>query len=265
MTGRAVISSLRNHGYAVRAIVSTGKNRVALESLGAEVVVGDLGEKEIIETALRDVTALYLMWPNFVEGEFETLSRVITLARNRVDRIIYHSVLRPHIEAMPHHWAKMRVEEKLYAQNVQYTILQPCAYLDNFFRQIPQILQDRVASFPWGENSAISYVDLRDVAEIATLVLTSVGHAGASYELCGPDALVADQVAKVMTQFFGFAVRANVPMLPSRLESYSAKCMASMCDYYEQHGFAGGSKVLEGLLGRSPNNLEKWLERFSQI
>ena len=33
--------------------------------------------------------------------------------------------------SMPHHWLKMRVEEKLFASGLPFTILQPAAYMQN--------------------------------------------------------------------------------------------------------------------------------------
>ncbi|MFN8458488.1 MAG: NmrA family NAD(P)-binding protein [Anaerolineae bacterium] len=46
-------------------------------------------------------------------------------------RSVYHSVLHPHTEKMPHHWHKLRVEELLFESGLEWTILQPAAYMQN--------------------------------------------------------------------------------------------------------------------------------------
>ncbi len=51
--------------------------------------------------------------------------------RSGVTRFVYHSVLHPQIEAMPHHWQKMRTEEMLFAAGFELTVLQPTAYMQN--------------------------------------------------------------------------------------------------------------------------------------
>jgi uncharacterized protein YbjT (DUF2867 family) len=38
-------------------------------------------------------------------------------------------------------------------------------------------------------NAAISFVDVRDIARLATRVLTSYGHDGSVYDITGPEAL----------------------------------------------------------------------------
>jgi len=37
----------------------------------------------------------------------------------------------PPVEAMPHHWQKLRVEEQLFESGLSITILQPAAYMQN--------------------------------------------------------------------------------------------------------------------------------------
>ncbi len=48
-----------------------------------------------------------------------------------LSHFVYHSVLHPQTEEMPHHWQKLRVEESLFRTHLPFTILQPCAYMQN--------------------------------------------------------------------------------------------------------------------------------------
>ena len=91
-------------------------------------------------------------------------------------RLVYHSVLHPQIEAMPHHWEKMRAEELLFAAGLDVTVLQPTAYMQNILAGWRDIVEAGIYRVPYPVESRISLVDLDDVAAAAALVLTQPGH-----------------------------------------------------------------------------------------
>jgi hypothetical protein len=72
------------------------------------------------------VQAIYHICPNVSRDEVAYARAVAAAARTHgVKRFVYHSVLHPQIEAMPHHWQKMRVEEMLFVAGFDLTVLQP--------------------------------------------------------------------------------------------------------------------------------------------
>jgi len=61
-------------------------------------------------------------------------------------------------------------------------------------------------------DAKTSLVDLRDVAAVAAMALTSEGHATKIYELKGPEALTQDEIAKRIAERSGRAVsHVNIP------------------------------------------------------
>ena len=114
---------------------------------------------------------------------------------------------------MPHHWLKMRVEELLFASGLAFTILQPAAYMQNVLAHWDRIVGEGVYPVPYPVETRLSLVDLEDVAEAAAIVLTEPGHAGATYELAGPEALTQTEVANILGQQLGRTVHAQaVPL-----------------------------------------------------
>ena len=96
----------------------------------SETIVGDMRQEAVMSRAVEGVSLVYHICPNMSPYELEIGRHLISAAVPAgVDRIVYHSVLHPQIEAMPHHWAKLRVEEALFESEVGYTILQPAAYM----------------------------------------------------------------------------------------------------------------------------------------
>jgi uncharacterized protein YbjT (DUF2867 family) len=258
-TGTAVVGRLRCRGRAVRAVVSSPAPRPALDALGAEVVVADLGDPGSVQPLLEDAEALYLIWPNFVRGEAEGAGALFAAARRAgVPRVVYHSVLRPQTRAMPHHAAKDAAEEALDTSGLAWRVLQPCAYADNLDPQLADVAATGRFRSPWGLRRAQSLVDLRDVAEAAAVLVTEDGLDGGTFEAVGPEPLTAPAIAAELGRWLGREVSAVdvVPDGPVPPESrYAERCRRLMFDHYRQHGFTGSPRVLEALLDRPPRTL----------
>src|SRR6202050_642246 len=128
-TGRAVVSALAATNARVRAMVRRRGQGAALQALGAaEAVVGSFEDADSLRRAATGARAIYHICPNVSRHELTYAQSVATAARDcQVRRFVYHSVLHPQIEAMPHHWRKMRVEEMLMSADFALTILQPAA------------------------------------------------------------------------------------------------------------------------------------------
>jgi uncharacterized protein YbjT (DUF2867 family) len=48
-------------------------------------------------------------------------------------------------------------------------------------------------------DARVSHVDVRDVARVAALALTTDGHVGRAYDLCGPEALAHAEAASKLS------------------------------------------------------------------
>ncbi len=269
-TGRAVIRALAAREEAVRGLVRRPEQVELVEKLGArEAVVGDMRDRAVMEQAVRGVRAVYHICPNVSPDEVAIGRIGIAAARSAgVERFVYHSVLHPQIEVMPHHWLKMRVEEQLFESGLAYTILQPVAYMQNVLAQWEHILERGVYPVPYPAQTRLGMVDLEDVAEAAAIVLTEAGHAGAIYELAG-EALSQVEVAAVLSEQLGRPVRVEVVSLDAwerraraaGLGEYQVATLLKMFRYYERFGFGGNSRVLGWLLGRVPGAFADFVGR----
>jgi uncharacterized protein YbjT (DUF2867 family) len=272
-TGRAVLRALVARGAAVRAVLHRAEQVPAVEALGAaEVVVGDMGDGTAMDRAALGADAVYHICPN-VHPDEVTLGQVAIAAARRagVGRFVYHSVLHPQVEAMPHHWRKMRVEEQLFESGLVYTILQPAAYMQNVLAHWDRIVIEGIYPVPYPVETRLGTVDLADVAAAAAIVLTEAGHAGATYELAGPDALTQTEVAHILGQQLGRPVQAQALPLKeweqgvraAGLGDYQVETLGQMFGYYARHGFWGNPNVLGWLLGRPPATFAEFVARVA--
>jgi uncharacterized protein YbjT (DUF2867 family) len=270
-TGRAVIRALTAKGAVVRALAHRPEQVRSVEELGAqEVHVGDMCVQATMDRAARGAQAMYHICPNVSPDEVTMGEAAISAARSAgVEHFVCHSVLHPQTEAMPHHWHKLRVEERLFESGLRYTILQPSAYMQNVLAHWDQILEQGIYPVPYAAETRLGMVDLEDVAAAAAVVLTEPGHAGATYELGGTEVLSQIEVATTLGQQLGRPVRAEVVTLEawerraraSGLSDYQVETLVRMFRYYERYGFWGNPRVLGWLLRRPPTTFAAFLER----
>jgi NAD(P)H dehydrogenase (quinone) len=274
-TGRAVTRTLAARGAPVRAMVRRGEQRSVLHTLGAaEVVLGDMHQKECWAEAAEGCQAIYHICPNMHPDELGIGLLALDVARSAgVSSFVYHSVLHPQTESMPHHWQKLRVEEELLRSGMFFTIMQPAAYMQNLLAHWTSIVEHGVLPVPYAEDTVLAMVDLEDVAEAAATVLTETGHEGASYELVGPHNLTQEQVARTLSSELCRPV--SVGVVPrtewargakaAGLGQYQIASLLAMFEYYEGYGFWGNPNALRFLLGREPTSLAMFVRRSSSV
>lgn len=262
-TGQAVVAALARTGAVVRALVRRPDQTGLLLRLGAtEAQVCDLYHADELRAGFAQARAVYHICPNVSPDEVQIGANVIAAAQQAgVTRVVYHSVLHPQTQTMPHHWNKLRVEEVLFASGLDVTILQPTAYMQNLLANWGRICQDGILRNPYPVETRLSLVDLADVAEVAARVLTEGGHVGATYELAGMMALSQTQVAEVLSEALGRSVRAEAEPIAAwsaraaGLGGAQRETLVQMFEYYARHGLAGNPNVLGWLLGRAPTTL----------
>lgn len=276
-TGKAIVRKVAEKRGVVKAWVFRAEQIQEVEALGAkEVIVGDMRDSKILRQALQNVDIIYLICPNVHPDEISIASEIIeAAARTGVRQFVYHSVLHPQIEAMPHHWNKMRVEEHIFLSGLTFTILQPAVYMQNILVNWGNIIETGKYTVPYDIDSRISMVDLEDVALAAANVLMDIHaedniplHIGATYELVGTQAITPAQIAAILAQQLGrpvVAEKVSIETWKSRARNsgmgeYQVNTLVKMFNYYEKFGFWGNPQVLSWLLNRPPTSFESFVK-----
>ncbi|HEX9013636.1 MAG TPA: NmrA family NAD(P)-binding protein [Anaerolineaceae bacterium] len=270
-TGRELLRALVRRGAAVRVLVHKQEQAAGSSALGAaEALSGDLRDAALLRQAAQGVEKIYHICPNAQPDEIEIGEAVIGAAREAgIGQLVFHSVLHPQVEEMPHHWKKLRVEELLFKSGVPFTILQPAVYMQNVLAQWEGIISNGVYAVPYAADTRLGMVDLMDVAEAAAAVLTQPGHLGAIYELAGGEVLTQAEVAQEFAREIGRDVRVEVTpreaweqrSRASGLPDYAVRTLLQMFEYYEKFGFWGNPTVLTALLGRAPTTFAEFVAR----
>lgn len=246
-TGRAVASALARAGAGVRA----------------------LGRAEMADlpSAVAGCDALYLMAPNMAADEPAFVEKVLAAARGAgIRRIVHHSVAAPYAPTMPHHLGKAVAEDLVRRSGTDWTILQPCAYMQN---PLPGLQgTDPAIEVAYDPDRPFGLVDLEDVAEAAATVLLGEDDVGATYELGGPEAVGMRTVARVAEEVLARPVRVRrlaaeewSAAAGADLDERVRDWLLAMFAYYDRHGLPTGHRPLAALLGRRPRSITEVLRR----
>ena len=273
-TGRAITRSLSLKGVNIRALVRNEIQGNDLLSVGAgEFRCGDLRDYDFLASSMQGISTIYYICPNVAPDEVQIGDNLITLARqNKVTRFGYHSVLHPQIKAMPHHWNKMKMEEKIFSSGMDFVILQPCAYMQNILANWSQIAENGVYEVPYTTSSRISIVDLDEIAEAAATILTDVGYNNAVFELAGPQPISQDEIAIILGKHLRKPVKSKTidrelwaaNAKTSGLGEFQIGVLLKMFRYYEKSGLIGNDTVLNHILGRNARTFEEFLIKYMQ-
>jgi NAD(P)H dehydrogenase (quinone) len=272
-TGKAVLRALVARGAAVRAFVRSAAHHAALKAIGVhDVEVGEMDDPRAWSQAIRGTSAVYHICPNVSPRELPFAKALVAAAATHgIRRFVYHSVLHPQIEAMPHHWAKLRVEEMLLSSGLDVTILQPTAYMQNTLAEWDRMVTDGIYRMPYPVETKLSLVDLDDVAEAAALALTEDGHSGATYELVGTPPMSQIEIAETFAGALHRAVRAEAEPVAAwshrarsaAMDNTQRETLVKMFEAYARDGLCGNPNVLSWLLKRPPTSLAAFAARVA--
>lgn len=181
-TGLALLEALAKRGVATRGLVHKATDQAAITAAGAvESVMGKIEMHSAIEALLRGVDAVYHICPNMHPDEVAIGATLIACAQAAgVKHLVYHSVLHPHVAAMPHHWHKLLVEEQIFASGIPFTVLQPTAYMQNLLGYWKSIRQTGLYAVPYPVTTRLSLVDLKDVAVVWSVAASQTALRGCS-------------------------------------------------------------------------------------
>jgi uncharacterized protein YbjT (DUF2867 family) len=269
-TGLSIIRGLADQHFEVTAVIHRQNQAEIVFKAGAvHSVLADYFDIETLRAAFMGKDAIYHICPNMSPDELKIGMEMIKRCQEAgVSQFVYHSVLHPHASKMAHHWQKLLVEEKLFESGLNYTILQPTAYMQNILGYAASINQG-IYPMPYPVTSRLSLLDLADLAEAAVQIFKSDRYNHATYELVGTPPLSQVEVAEAISIATGGSVRAvEVPLSEwedkaraSEMAEYTRTTLKSMFEYYRDFGLSGNPNTLSWLLGRAPTTLSQFLTR----
>lgn len=207
--GRPLVRGLVADDRTVRAFVKNEDQARRSKADGAtEVVIGDLRRPGDLESALHGVSQIYHAAPTQLIDELPVVERLIaTAGAERLDHIVFHSVIHPDIAELPHHRQKLLAENKLRDSGLPVTVLRPSHYMQNVL-DFWNFFGAGLLPYPTSPESRMGVVDVVDIAAAAAHVLTHPeGHIGQTYDLSTVE-LNRHEMARIWSRVLGHPMTA---------------------------------------------------------
>ena len=257
-----VVTALAAQGLEVRGGVRDPDKADAARNAGAtETIELDLSDTGSVAEALRGADGVFLITPAFHPDATTMAINVVTAATDAgVGKVVYNGVYHPSL-SLPNHAGTRPIEEALYASDLDFTILQPAMYVQALAETYRDALRTGAVVAPWSKHSKMTYVDYRDVADVAAAAFTDPRLARGTFELAAGGMVDRIEIAAMMSHVAGRSLEAadtdEAPPGPDGL--------AVMFDDYDRVGFHGGnSLVLQAILERPPRSVADFIAELGQ-
>jgi uncharacterized protein YbjT (DUF2867 family) len=268
--GRAVLDEVRKAGKPFKAMYRNAEDARRAPP-GVATVLADFAEAKSLKQALQGVDTVFLVCspiPQLLELEGNMID---ACKQTGVRHIVLNSALGAgdYPKSFPG-WHR-KVEDKLAASGVAYTILRPNGFLQNIVAYHAPSIRAQGAFYASMGNAKTSCIDVRDVALAAAKALIAPAeHAGKTYELNGPEAVSNDEIAARISRITGQTVSyVDIPeeaqrksMLDLGMPEWQVTALLELQQYYVTGKCGAVTDVLAKLLGRPPITLEQYLNEF---
>ncbi len=269
--GAEVVRQLMQQGQPFRAAVTNPEQARAVLGNDTDSVIFEFGNPSTYAQAFKGVRAMFLMRPPQIVDVKRYIYPAIDMAREAgVEHIVFLSLQGVEKNPfVPHH----KVENYLQKSGVVYTFLRPSFFMQNLSTtHCDDIRLENQIFVPAGRGKT-SFIDVRDVAAVATKVLTEAGHENCAYELTGTEALSYDEVAQIFSVVLERPIRyANPSALrfwrQMRRKGYPTAFVMVMIALYTVSRLGLAAKVTPEtarLLGRSPISMQQFVADYATV
>ena len=267
--GSEIARQLIAKGEPFRIYVRDGEKAAQMIGPGSyETALGDFSDAAAFAAALKGVDAVYMV-TNQSDAFKQDLTRMTEQVKAAgISRFV---MLSAEADAENDVFFVRRtgeLEDIVTAADLPWTFLRPDWFMQNFAGFVAMGMVAFV-----DVPGKTSFVDVRDVAEIAVKALTEAGHVHRIYRLTGPDPMTfktaAERISKVLGREIPFVgltpedMRAG--LVANGAEDWYADMNAEMTKAVRLGFSYTPSNDIEFLLGRKPRSIETYAADHAEV
>jgi uncharacterized protein YbjT (DUF2867 family) len=209
LQGGATARRLLAGGWPVRALVRDPHRpgATALARAGAELVVGDMDDRDSLDTAVRGVHGVFsvqpaFIAPDFAENELQRGLNVADAARAAgVAHLVYASVgSADRASGIPHWEVKWEIEQHIRALGIPATVLRPVMFMEYHADPTYGVYGQAAHIRTIPPDERVQLIAVSDIGAFAALAFADPRRfVGQAIELAG-DELSLDQLLSAITR-----------------------------------------------------------------
>lgn len=192
--GSEIVRQLKARGLRVRATTSQKPKDI-------DFVQVDLTTGYGLRNAFEGVDRAFLMAPPPHADQYKILSPLIQEAKRRgLKKVVLMTAMGANaVETSPFRRAEIELEKS----GLNYNIVRPNWFMQNFATFWVQGIKDQGKIFLPAGSAKTSFIDTNDIAAVVSELLTSDIHNNKAFDLTGPDALDHNQIARAISEVTG--------------------------------------------------------------
>lgn len=269
--GTEVVKALLSKRQMIRA---ADRETVKLkESFGeaVEAIRFDFTDPQMYEATFRGVQKMFLMRPPQITNIKRDMVPAMDAAKRAgVRHVVFLSLIGiEKAKFVPHY----KVEQYLKDIGMQTTFLRCSFFMQNLNTTHRREIKERSEIFVPVGKAKTSFIDVRDIGEVAAVALTEEGHAGTNYDLTGSEGLDYWEAARIMTEVLG---RKIVYCNPNPLQfligtvrgGIPLRYAIVMLGLYASTRFGMAEPVtndIERLTGRKPITFRQYVQDYREV
>jgi uncharacterized protein YbjT (DUF2867 family) len=206
--GGAVLRHLRERGFACRALTRDPAKPQArtLMAPGVEVIRGDQEDQTSLVHALEGTYGAFAVQnlESGVDAEIRQGINMIDAAkRSRITHYVYSSVgAADQKTGIPHFESKFRIEEHLRGSGMQFTIVRPVFFMENWLG-MRQAIDNGTIALPLDPATRLQMIAVDDIGGVVAAAFEHSGKwQGRALDIAG-DELSMSELAQVFSRVAG--------------------------------------------------------------
>ena len=257
---------------SLSAIVRGDISRLdSFQKQGVKIIPADYDDKESLLKAFEGIDKLYFISGSDLALREKQHENVIEAAKKAgIEHVVYTSFQRKNetndspiaMVADVH----LKTEKWLRESGLNYTILKHALYTDGLPMFLGNVMETGMIYLPAGDGK-VAFASRKDMAEAASVILTTSGHEDKSYEISAPKSYSFHDVAEFLSDILGKQI---TYVSPSVDEFKKTLANAGVPDHLvglsvlfgegiKQGEFDFPDSTLKNLLGREPETPSEFL------
>lgn len=245
----------------------------ARKQLGDDAAIThfDFKKPETFASAFEGVEKMFLVRPPDIADAKKDIAPALAAAKEAgVKHVVFLSLLGVERNPVVPHRA---IEKAVRESGMAWTFLRAGFFMQNLSTTHRDDIRERGDVFVPAGKGKTSFIDVRDIAEVAVMALTEPGHENKAYPLTGEVALTYADVAREMTELLGKPIRYSNPSPRNfgkemRRRGTPLPFILVMNALYTVCRVGGAAQVTpdaERLLGRKPVALRQFVEDYKEV
>jgi uncharacterized protein YbjT (DUF2867 family) len=270
--GTAVIKNLQNKNIEVFAGVQSEKDFEKVSQFGATPIIVNFTDQESLNEALKERDRVFLVTSLMQNPEAVTQMVINASKQNGVKHLVRSTASGADSKGQIQmaRWAGAS-EDLIKASGLNYTILRPYSFLQNFINFHSQTIKQYNGFYLPTGDAKLSMLDINDLGEVAAIALTSEDHYGKTYELSGQtysNEILADTLSKVLDKKITYIdvpeEKAKESMLSNQMPEWMVNAMMELNYITKQGWTAGYSDDYKNLTGKEYTSAETFFANNKQ-